>query len=136
MTNTSMQFSIRNQSPSITLNNYVFEKNLRDSQSNRICNHNNHCFHAIELTCIAMWDRALGHKWREWSTMHTLPKQVRVSEYHTLIQCFAFDNIRPNPILGQSFLTNTMCTLDCNIHRVKFLNIENCYSLWHVSREM
>ena len=34
------------------------------------------------------------------------------------------------------FNLDTMCTLDCNISLVKFLNIESRYSFSHVSREM
>ena len=41
------------------------------------------------------WNGALGHKWWECLAMHNFPKQARESEYQTLIQCSAFDYIRP-----------------------------------------
>ena len=71
------------------------------------------------------------------------PKQVQESKYHTLIQCSAFDHIRP--CFPHIFDQPNLCTNfshNHNVHSrlqhslVKFLNIETCYSLSHVSREM
>ena len=76
------------------------------------------------------------------------PKWVWEFEYHDLIQCSAFDHIRP--CFPKSLRPSPQCALSINMYfshnhnvhsrlqhsLVKFLNIETCYSLSHVSREM
>ena len=83
-------------------------------------------------TIDSMWlsSHALRCETERWGTsdesgwLCTLcPKQVWEAEYHTLIQCYAFDHIQPcfPHIFDQAHpctnsLKTTMCTLNCNIH--------------------
>ena len=83
------------------------------------------------IASMRLSSRALWCETGRWGTsdesgrLCTLcPKQVRESEYHTLIQCSALwsystmlsTSLRPSPILAWIPLTTTMCTLDSNIH--------------------
>ena len=103
-------------------------------------------------TIASMWlsSHALRCETERWGTsddsarLCTLfPKQVRESQYHTLIQCcaliifnHAFHTSSTNPNPWTNFVDNYNVHSRLQHSLVKFLNIKSHYSLSHVSREV